>query len=46
MDTSGSLRLVLTVIGSTGVIDVDWEGPVARALLAVRDEIAHAMDQT
>lgn len=37
-DGDGALRLVLTVIGSTGGIDVDWSGPVATALRdAARD---------
>ncbi|MNS85104.1 hypothetical protein D3C72_1189580 [compost metagenome] len=37
-DGEGALRLVLTVIGSTGGIDVDWSGPVATALRdAARD---------
>lgn len=44
LDTDGALRLVLTAIGSTGVIDVDWEGPVAQALVAARDDIARAME--
>ena len=38
------MGLVLTAIGSTGVIDVDWEGPVAQALVAARDDIARAME--
>ncbi len=40
-DGDGALRLVLTVIGSTGGIDVDWTGPVATALRdAARDIVA------
>ncbi|RZT43195.1 IclR family transcriptional regulator [Cupriavidus agavae] len=35
----GVLRLVLTAIGSTGTIDVDWHGPVARAMRAALDAI-------
>ncbi|NDV72600.1 IclR family transcriptional regulator [Burkholderia cenocepacia] len=31
-DAQGSLQLALTVIGSTGSIDVDWDGPIAVAL--------------
>ncbi|MEK7916115.1 IclR family transcriptional regulator C-terminal domain-containing protein [Burkholderia contaminans] len=31
-DAEGKLQLALTVIGSTGSIDVDWEGPIAAAL--------------
>ncbi|MEW6341908.1 MAG: IclR family transcriptional regulator [Paraburkholderia sp.] len=38
LDASGVLCLALTVIGSTGSIDVKWNGPTARALQAtVRD---------
>jgi DNA-binding IclR family transcriptional regulator len=33
LDAGGALRLALTAIGPSGVIDVDWDGPVARALL-------------
>ncbi|WP_373887610.1 IclR family transcriptional regulator [Cupriavidus basilensis] len=44
LDASGRLRLALTVVGSTGAIDVGWRGPVAVALLdtaaAIRDAIA------
>ncbi|RQT18023.1 IclR family transcriptional regulator [Burkholderia contaminans] len=31
-DAQGALQLALTVIGSTGSIDVDWDGPIAAAL--------------
>ncbi|ABB11826.1 IclR family transcriptional regulator [Burkholderia lata] len=31
-DAEGTLQLALTVIGSTGSIDVDWDGPIAAAL--------------
>lgn len=31
-DAQGTLQLALTVIGSTGSIDVDWDGPIAAAL--------------
>ena len=31
-DAQGTLQLALTVIGSTGPIDVDWDGPIAAAL--------------
>lgn len=38
LDAGGQLALALTVIGSTGAIDVGADGPIARALLdAVRD---------
>ncbi|SDC42852.1 transcriptional regulator, IclR family [Cupriavidus sp. YR651] len=40
LDDAGALRLILTAIGSTGAIDVDWAGPVARALRAALDDIA------
>ncbi|HGO6077778.1 helix-turn-helix domain-containing protein [Burkholderia cenocepacia] len=32
LDAHGRLQLALTVIGSTGSIDVDWDGPIAVAL--------------
>ncbi|KAB1584790.1 helix-turn-helix domain-containing protein [Burkholderia cepacia] len=31
-DAAGALQLALTVIGSTGSIDVAWDGPIATAL--------------
>ncbi|VWC51748.1 IclR family transcriptional regulator [Burkholderia lata] len=31
-DAEGTLQLAMTVIGSTGSIDVDWDGPIAAAL--------------
>jgi hypothetical protein len=34
---------VLTVIGSTGGIDVDWTGPVAAALRDAAEDIASAI---
>lgn len=33
LDADGHLQLALTVIGSTGSIDVTWDGPIATALL-------------
>ncbi|KWI98733.1 IclR family transcriptional regulator [Burkholderia stagnalis] len=33
LDADGRLQLALTVIGSTGSIDVAWDGPIATALL-------------
>lgn len=39
LDADGHLHLALTVIGSTGVIDVALDGPIARALLATAREI-------
>ena len=41
-DASGALCLALTVIGSTGSIDVSWNGPVARALLATARDITES----
>ncbi|WP_343727344.1 IclR family transcriptional regulator [Burkholderia seminalis] len=32
LDAHGRLQLALTVIGSSGSIDVDWHGPIATAL--------------
>jgi len=46
VDADGTLHLVLTAIGSTGAIDVDWQGPVARALRSAIDDIAQAMETT
>jgi DNA-binding IclR family transcriptional regulator len=38
LDADAQLCLALTVIGPSGAIDVNWDGPVARALLrAARD---------
>jgi len=45
IDDDGALRLVLTAIGPTGAIDVAWDGPVAGALRAAIDDIAHTMKQ-
>jgi DNA-binding IclR family transcriptional regulator len=39
LDGDGRLLLALTVIGSTGAIDVAVEGPTARALLAAAHDI-------
>ena len=38
-DADGRLALALTVIGSTGAIDVAGDGPIARALLATARDI-------
>lgn len=46
VDADGTLRLVLTAIGSTGAIDVDWQGPVASALRGAIDDIAQAVAPT
>lgn len=45
-DASGALCLALTVIGSTGSIDVSWNGPVARALLATARDITESFSTT
>ncbi|CAG2150703.1 IclR family transcriptional regulator [Cupriavidus numazuensis] len=45
LDTDGTLRLVLTVVGSTGTIDVDWQGPVAKALQATARAISADLGQ-
>ncbi|WGS52171.1 IclR family transcriptional regulator [Paraburkholderia sp. D15] len=39
LDADGALSLALTVIGSTGAIDVAAGGPIARALLATARDI-------
>ncbi|BDB27643.1 helix-turn-helix domain-containing protein [Cupriavidus sp. P-10] len=43
LDAAGALRLVLTLVGSTGAIDVAWGGTAARALLAAAADIAAAL---
>ncbi|MBP0619545.1 IclR family transcriptional regulator [Cupriavidus consociatus] len=43
LDAVGALRLVLTLVGSTGAIDVDWNGTAARALMAAAGDIAAAL---
>jgi len=40
LDSEGHLALALTAIGSTGAIDVDPEGPTARALLNTAHDVA------
>ncbi|CAG2146822.1 Glycerol operon regulatory protein [Cupriavidus yeoncheonensis] len=45
LDAGGALRLVLTVVGSTGTIDVDWKGPVATALQATAHAIGTNLGQ-
>lgn len=42
LDRDSRLLLALTVIGSTGAIDVAAEGPIARALLAAVNDIGAA----
>ncbi|MEM5433950.1 IclR family transcriptional regulator [Paraburkholderia diazotrophica] len=39
LDAAGELCLALTVIGPSGTIDVNWNGPVARALQDAAREI-------
>ncbi|WP_316157155.1 IclR family transcriptional regulator [Cupriavidus sp. BIC8F] len=43
LDAAGVLRLVLTLVGSTGAIDVDWRGAAAQALLAAAADISAAL---
>ncbi|WP_429303766.1 IclR family transcriptional regulator [Paraburkholderia sp. GAS199] len=43
LDPDGRLCLALTVIGSTGSIDVSADGPTARALLAATHDIGAAL---
>jgi DNA-binding IclR family transcriptional regulator len=45
LDAGGALRLVLTIVGSTGTIDVDWQGPVAAALRATAHAIGMHLGQ-
>jgi DNA-binding IclR family transcriptional regulator len=42
-DANHRMQLALTVIGSSGSIDVAWDGPVARALRSTADEIARLL---
>ncbi|WP_224101521.1 IclR family transcriptional regulator [Paraburkholderia caribensis] len=48
LDADGQLCLALTVIGPSGAIDVNWDGPVARALRHAAREIGadSAADRT
>ncbi|CAB3732900.1 IclR family transcriptional regulator [Paraburkholderia rhynchosiae] len=46
LDQGGRLSLALTVIGSTGAIDVAADGPVARALLAAARDIGAELAAT
>jgi DNA-binding IclR family transcriptional regulator len=39
LDADGQLCLALTVIGPSGTIDVNWDGPIARALRQAAREI-------
>lgn len=43
LDDAGALRLVLTLVGSTGAIDVDWHGAAAQALRAAAADIGAAL---
>ena len=45
LDAAGALRLVLTLVGSTGAIDVDWRGAAAQALQAAAADIGAALRQ-
>ena len=42
-DAKARMQLALTVIGPSGSIDVAWDGPVARALLATAGDIAELL---
>lgn len=46
LDADGALSLALTVIGSTGSIDVAADGPIARALLATARDISAELAAT
>ncbi|PQV54083.1 IclR family transcriptional regulator [Paraburkholderia sp. BL21I4N1] len=46
LDRDGGLSLALTVIGSTGAIDVAADGPIARALLAAAHDISAELAAT
>ncbi|WP_454742658.1 IclR family transcriptional regulator [Cupriavidus necator] len=45
LDATGALRLVLTLVGSTGAIDVGWRGTAAQALQAAAADIGAALRQ-
>ncbi len=42
-DAEHRMQLALTVIGSSGSIDVDWDGRVARQLLETAQRVTHAL---
>lgn len=44
-DAQHRMQLALTVIGPSGSIDVDWDGPVALALRDTAQRVAAALDQ-
>ncbi|MES2840328.1 MAG: IclR family transcriptional regulator [Pseudomonadota bacterium] len=39
-DYSGNIALVVTISGPTGIVDTDWDGPVAHALRNCTDAIS------
>lgn len=39
-DYSGNIALAITIMGPTGIFDVDWEGPVAKALRVCADAVS------
>ncbi|MBG7619063.1 IclR family transcriptional regulator [Herbaspirillum sp. AP02] len=43
LEGAGELQLLVTVIGTSGVIDAGWRGTVARQLRACIDAIAHTL---
>lgn len=45
MDQEVGLRLELTVVGSTGSIDVSWDGAVAQAMVATANAISASLDK-
>lgn len=44
LDADERLQLALTVIGSTGSIDVDWDGPIATALRDAARQATASLD--
>ncbi|MET3820911.1 DNA-binding IclR family transcriptional regulator [Burkholderia sp. PvR073] len=44
LDANGRLQLALTVIGSTGSIDVGWDGPIATALRDAARQATASLD--
>ncbi|AOJ79075.1 IclR family transcriptional regulator [Burkholderia ubonensis] len=44
LDADGRLQLALTVIGSTGSIDVAWDGPIATALRDAARQATASLD--
>ncbi len=42
-DYSGNIALAITIMGPTGTVDADWDGPVPRQLLACTEAISRRL---